>query len=224
MALSASREMLRHVVYAPTRGAGTAPVVVEVASKRTFEQWSKIVQPKIAEDPRRLDREWNWQNIVRLQGKLGQLLGQQTNCYTINVPYGRDGQETIPGAMILVCENFPALDNHLLRSSFVWYLSTAPASVYKSCSISEDNTPDLGRICIDIATTLSFGNRNEGRLGLHADPAGGHWLYNFYWQKCELRVLASDATLPGVRKNDGRYFFADVKVADVISRHHDKFR
>ena len=82
----------------------------------------------------------------------------------------------------------------------------------------------LGEATLDIAVTHSMNNGMAGRIGLHADDAGGDGLLAWYRDR-GLTRLPPDARLPrSFSRNDGRYFYFSMAAAAAFSRSLDDFR
>jgi hypothetical protein len=85
--------------------------------------------------------------------------------------------------------------------------------------------PALARVFLDNAIVLSLGAGLGGRIGLHAAGAGGPNLFAVY-VKCGLSNLPAAAMLPKSirRKNDGRFFYADERIAQILAEMRDPDR
>lgn len=84
----------------------------------------------------------------------------------------------------------------------------------------------LMQIAIDVAITHSFQSGHDGRIGLHAAPAGEGALVRKYEHDCGMIRLPVDAPLPlGFRRlmapNRGRYFYHSEDTALAASRRLD---
>jgi len=86
--------------------------------------------------------------------------------------------------------------------------------------------PSLGRVPIDASMVLGWNAALGGRIGLHAAPAGGERLLEFYENVCRLRRLADSAKLPRPvrRRNDERFFIADDDIARTLLEEGNAWR
>ncbi len=126
----------------------------------------------------------------------------------------------------------PGVDNHAKRSTFTWYLTTAPDGALldiKDYQMDEDELPKrLGTIALDVSVTHSLNHVARGRMSLHSDPNGGDWLLRWY-QKRGMAVLPEDKKLPvGPRRwfkpNDGHYCYYTIATAVAESHALDELR
>ena len=120
--------------------------------------------------------------------------------------------------MSIVIEEYPYLDiEHPGESNFMWFMSAADAQVL-AAEFGMSHPPALGRVLLDNAIVLSQNAGLEGRIGLHAAPAGGDGLLVMYG-RCGLMRLPATAVLPPAvrRRNDGRFFYADERVAETLA-------
>jgi len=199
----------------------TVEVYVEPANSAVLEEWHKNVQlPHIDTDGKRIDNGWNWVFFNTGQRKLGELLGQEPECYSICV---KNNYTNIPMALVYVAENMETLYNKESRSCYIWYFATAP-DAYSKQFVDLDEIPKLGRLCVDIAISRSFCRKHSGVIGLHAAPTGGDKLLHFFQNHCGLNRLGNDVEITGDKENDGRYFYADEALALELSQAFDHLR
>jgi len=214
---------IEHICKAPIRGLTShTDVEVRVANKELLNFWHNQVQlPFINSMDNRLDVGWNWPNkILLVQGTIARQLNQEPVCYTIGK---KIGEGFLPLALIFLAEKYPAVFDKQKSSSFIWYLSTAPQDFLK-LYLDENNMPNISELCLDVGITASYINGYNGIIGLHAlnskkKKKASKKLLNFYQNTCGLINLGSKEELPPGRKifgNDGRYFYADEKKANLI--------
>ena len=128
-------------------------------------------------------------------------------------------------AMSVVIEHYPYLDvEYPEESHFVWFMNAADAGVLQA-EFGMSHPPALGRVLLDNAIVLSQNARLAGRIGLHAAAGGGDSLLAVYG-RCGLIPLPVTAVLPpSVRRpNDGRYFYADDRLAEALAAALDASR
>jgi len=151
--------------------------------------------------------------------------------YTVGI-VDDDAARFLPCALILLLGRDVALDDHARRSTFTWFLTTAPEAALLTIPeyrLSEDTLPRrLGTITLDVAITHSLNHLARGRVSLHADPKGGQPLLEWY-QTRGMTVLPPDRKLPvGPRRlfapSDGRYCYYTVSAALAASRELDGLR
>lgn len=174
--------------------------------------WHQQIQPEIDKDPQRPDAGWNWPYVIAPFTLFG---GWRRTCRIFQISLRDDN---LPAAMIAILQNERWFDDEHEQAVFLWYLSTAPASMLtKIDSFGAAHYPTMiGTAALDIALCVAL-DECEGRLWLHAASGGGDKLLNWYAQKGMRNIdRRQHATLPGFgkgRKNDGRYFFFYEKLA-----------
>ena len=166
--------------------------------------------------------------FTRLTGKL---LDRQPMGYAVGLD-GLGSGQSAPCAMTLLLGRSPALDDHGRRSTFTWYLTTAPRRALLELpeyGLDEAHLPKaLGRITLDVAVTHSLNHRGHGRVGLHADEEGGDALLDWYLDR-GMTILPKETSLPpGPRRffspSDGRYCYYTAEAAVAASRSLDNLR
>jgi hypothetical protein len=178
-----------------------------------------------------VDNDWNWMLHVPLTRLFGIALAKRPVGYTVGIAAHETGV-FIPCALVLLLGRDRALDNHAKRSTFTWYLTTAPDEALLNIAdyrLQEDELPKrLGTIALDVSVTHSLNHVARGRMSLHSDPMGGNWLLEWY-QNRGMTVLPEDEKLPfGPRRlfkpNDGHYCYYTVADALAESRELDELR
>lgn len=174
-------------------------------------------------DRTRADRLWVWSALLPFCRVIQQRKRRKCRALVI---WARDGERRfVRAGMAILIEDYPHLDiNDRSGSHFVWFISAADSDVLKYChGVSEP--PSLGRVLIDCALISSEDAGFNGRIGLHASHKGGQRLLDFYVRRGLIR-LAEAAQLPASvrRRNDGRFFYANVDVANSLARALDSDR
>lgn len=200
----------RFVRYAPARKDKSRLVRIRVSDMRGADAawWDARVVPTIAITPRRADRFWLWS--VMLPALLLHQLGSGRRCRPLVIWAYTDAGTLVRAAMSFVVERYPHLDvSQPGMAHFLWFLSSAPDSIFARYGVSDP--PSLGSIAVDNTMVLSESYGLDGRMGLHAAPAGGPALLKLYGVNCQLIQLPAQAPLPPAvrRQNDGRFFYAD---------------
>lgn len=182
-------------------------------------------------DPERVDNGWNWLLYAPLTRLFGIALARRPVGYTIGIAAHETGH-FIPCALVLLLGRDRALDKHTKRSTFTWFLTTAPDAALlsiKDYRLHENELPKrLGTIALDVAVTHSLNHLAGGRMSLHSDPKGGERLLGWY-RKRGMSVLPENHKLPfGPRRlfapSDGLYCYYTIAAAMEASRELDELR
>jgi len=221
----------RFVSRAPTKSGEDVELRVAELALPHVLWWHSHVQPVIDQDPDRTDRGWNWLLYLPFVRVAGGVLRRRPAGYAVGVVVPEPGH-FIPCALVQLLGRYPALNDNLRRSTFTWFLTTAPVEAMLSVPeyrLTEDRVPKrLGTIALDVAVTHSLNHRGRGRVGLHADEDGGERLLEWY-QRQGMQVLPRDERLPPgprrlVKPSDGRYCYFTAKAAVGFSRNLDSLR
>lgn len=185
--------------------------------------WDTRLGPKHALMRSRADRFWSWSVLLPMCHLVQ--LAKRRHCRPLVIWAREDGGRFLRVGMSIFIESYPYLDvTRSVESSFVWFISAADPALLKT-NFRMSHPPALGRVLLDNAIVLSQNLGLEGRIGLHAAAPGGRALLNVY-ARCGLMRLPATAKLPaGVnRKNDGRFFFADERHAEIMAAMLDPSR
>ena len=197
-------------------------------TKDHAEYWDEHVQPRIDRDhPERADQAWDWPVIWRFIRWLGKGLRQEPMTLTLDVELS-DGR-LIPCGMFAGMLSYPFPVRPDAKSCFVWFMTAAPPEVLPKllgCSAA-DAPRRLTRFCLDIGLTLSFRRGHDGRVWLHASPAGAR--LPAWYEEQGMANLMQQVKLPFgpralLKPNDGRYFYYDEPRAVDASKALDEFR
>lgn len=194
-------DFLRRV---PLRSGGSLEVEVHeiiwpVNGVARCSSWMRQVQPHVARDATRADRDWDW--LVEIP-TIVRVLGARRGARMFQLCRRSDG---FPLGMVALLEQERWIDNERQPAVFVWYATGAPAAAIPG----DDKPANLMTSTLDIAVSVALASAAQGRLWLHADPAGGDRLLDWYATKGFDRVprwVSLPGRLPGFRRNDGRYF------------------
>ncbi len=185
--------------------------------------WDTRLGPKHAQLTARADRFWSWSMLLPLCHLVQR--AKRRHCRPLVIWARADNGDFMRVAMSVLIEQYPYLDVACPdESHFVWFMSAADAGVLKA-DFGMSHPPALGRVLLDNAIVLSQNAGLAGRIGLHAAPAGGEALLAVY-RRCGLMHLPAAAALPpSIRQpNDGRYFYADERVAEALAAALDASR
>jgi len=215
-------EYLKHV---PTRFGTDAKVVVREISGATISlrtpdrvvKWmTSVHDPYISGMAERADSTWRWNRIAKIVFGVGALRKPrmlQLCARGSNFPLG----------MVAILENERWPGDPRKPAVFVWYLSAAPPRAV----MDQGGQKALTAATLDIAVTISLNGPAEGRLWLHAAPAGGETLMDYYLKR-GLEPIPRNAIIPGSmiapRDNDGRYFKLTEESAITLSQKMEKYR
>lgn len=207
---------------APGRHGGMVRINVADMTAIHVNYWHREIQPVIDATPGRADRGWLW---PRLFSKLVPLhRGVMSRPITpLCIEVQDDRGDIVPAAMLLLCENYPwlAQKNPRELSTFTWFLTSAPDWALGNLRVP--NPPKLGTALIDSALVNSLTTGNQGRMWLHAAPAGGTFLMGWYANTAGMTNHPANLPLPiWWRQNDGRYFSLDAATAQrlLVAQNH----
>jgi hypothetical protein len=196
---------------------------VREAQDADIAWWRDNIEPRLARiEPQRADADWRWARIAALVRFAG--MRRQARVYAVVVEAA--SRSAVCALMALLERERYPLD-HGREASYLWYLSVAPARLLHFF-LPHDSVPVLlGQGCLYGAVERSLVVGHGGRTWLHAAPAGGAALLDWYLRKCGMAsVPATVDALPGLagmptRQNDGRYLCFDEPAARSF---HDRFQ
>jgi hypothetical protein len=168
------------------------------------QRWAKHVQtPFIAKDPARNDASWDL--AVTIPALLAAAGRRTPRMFQVAAGPGR-----FPIAMLALLQTERWHADHDQDAVFIWYVAAAP----REALLSLGGPRLVGTATLDFALLLSLASSAEGRVWLHADPAGGDTLLDWYRRQGFVTVPRNVRTLPGTivrpRMNDGRYLSIQV--------------
>jgi hypothetical protein len=203
------------VSHAPLRAGGVTPVQISPLTYNDTVFWHQQVQPDIHKLPDRLDEHWHWPSLLLGLSAVELLRQRQLVGYAALVQ--NNVGLAVPAGLVLLSIGFPALDEPNEDAVFLWYLTAAPTGTLTRLGVAAK--PALLEVLVDIGIVESHARGYQGRLGLHAANRGNSpastALYNSYHRRCGLQSVSSTIKLPGVRRNDGRYFVATPAIASA---------
>ncbi|HTY50434.1 MAG TPA: hypothetical protein VMB48_12170 [Steroidobacteraceae bacterium] len=185
--------------------------------------WDRRMGPHHFRQPQRADRWWAWSVLLPACHLIQ--LAKQRYCRPLVIWAPIDDGRFMRVAMSIQIERYPHLDVRVpAEVGFVWFISAADHEVLRA-QFGMSHAPTLGRALLDNAMVLSAHEGLEGRIGLHAAPAGGQELLALY-RRCGLLQLPQATALPPSiqRRNDGRFFYADEPTAERLCKSLDADR
>lgn len=218
---------MNHVSRAPTKSGISLPIRITELTVEWTRRWHQWVQPFVdAVEGPQADKGWRWPLKWAETLLIGGLFGQQPRGFVIGVQ--SDERTFVPCIILSMVEDYPHLADNTKSSPFVWFLSRAPDSYLRiALRANPDAVPKLlMQIAVDVAITHSFHLGQQGRIGLHAAPAGEDLLMRKYEHDCGMVRLPEDVALPfGFRRvmvpNGGRYFYHSEDTALAASQRLD---
>lgn len=188
-------------------------------------RWRALVQPHIRAAGR-LDAAWDWPSIYKLSLACERTFGRNVSLQCIDIVNG--GGTPLPLAIMLLSEGYPALDRRGQRGVLLWYLAAAPASALRAMGVMDQKPALVLRAIIDAAIQCSIRHGYDGRVGLHAAPAGKDALFRKYRDDARMTALGDEVNLSLLRRlrsgKDGRYFWVDPVLARSLSASLDYLR
>jgi len=215
----------RFARFAPSKGDRDRRVDIRVTdmTARDALWWDMRLGPKHASIAARADRLWSWSVLLPMCHLVQR--AKRRYCRPLVIWARTDKGRFMRAGMSIVIEDYPYLDvEHSGESNFVWFMSAADSRVL-AAEFGMSHPPALARVLLDNAIVLSQNAGLEGRIGLHAAPPGGDGLLVMYGRCGLTRLPASAALPPSVRRrNDGRFFYADERVAESLAAGLDASR
>jgi len=209
--------------FAPARRKSGANVRIRISDMTAADAWwwDVNVQTRLVLLPGRADRLWSWTTM--LPACMYVQLSKGRRCRPLVVWAYADSGRLVRAAMSILIERYPHLDVRAPGDAyFIWFMSTATDTILARFGVS--NPPSLGGTCIDNTLVLSVNDGCAGRLGLHAAPAGGAKLLNYYTARLLQLPAAQPLPPPIRRRNDGRFFYADDARAALLLSRGNAFR
>jgi len=177
----------------------------------------------------RADIGWDWSKYFALMA-----LHNSTTLFPTNgsgiaqgfalVVEGEEGVDVPIGLLTMVPRFDTTVRGFRRERTFAWYLSDAPSEFYQILGLEPlklvakallDTSLQAGRMCA-----------MDGEFLLHADPAGGKKLLNFYENSCKMTAIApSRARISFFRPGKvGGYFLFTASQSANFSAQFDPYR
>jgi hypothetical protein len=228
----------------PTSVRGESAVVKVVPmTKEHVRYWHNHVQPVInrhykkakkapsggASDDKniRADVGWNWNVyffLMLFHNTMTHVPGNASGrARGLAVVVEAENAKEIPVGMLTVVPKFSTtVQGERRLRTFAWYLSDAPAEVYDELDLAPLRS--MAKALLDTALQVGWSEQMDGEFLLHADPAGGKKLKEFYREKCKMTpVTPAPVSLVRWRPVEG-YFYFTAPESKEFSAQLDKFR
>lgn len=191
------------------------------------EAWDAEVQARWIAGTPRIDASWSWRRHY-LRSALVEAAVARPLAY-LQIQASTPSGDAFPMGQVLLVDGFPYPEDRARRCAFLWFLAAAPSGAVKSAGITA--CKGLLPALVDVGIQFSYICGHEGRLCLHASPAGTPA------QQTELEERYENAGLRRhtkrwlrgwfvgwIRPNDGRYFVADETIARTLTAKLDPLR
>lgn len=213
----------RFITSLPAADGSRIPVKVVEGDLSHAEAWDRDVQgPWIAKTDR-IDAAWKWRRHYLRSVLLEMAVGRRLAFLRLVTPAADGSAFTI--GQVLLADGYPYPPDRTLPCVFLWYLAGAPAEAAKAASVKSYKA--VLAALVDAAIQFSYIRGYEGRLCLHASPAGSAAQRSDLWNRYKqvgLKPWNGGLFAGWFRRNDGRYFYADAALAATLSKSLDAYR
>jgi hypothetical protein len=215
-----------HLRRLPVRG-GTSFVDIQVhqGTMADARLWHAMVQPHVRHAGR-LDAGWDWPVLYKRSRIFERTFRRKASLQCIDMA-NSEGRN-VPLAIMLLSEGYPALDHDGRRSVYLWYLAAAPAGALQAMGFTHPRPAFVLHAIIDAAIQRSYQLGYDGRVGLHALPAGKDELCRKYRDDVRMMSPGDQVRLSLPRRlrggKDGRYFCVDPVRARSLTASLDHLR
>jgi hypothetical protein len=211
--------------YLPSGAIGAAPVPVTVveADVTDAELWDRDIQQPWIAKTNRIDASWRWRTNYLRAALVERSLGRELAYLQLQTA-AADG-DVFPIGQILLASGYPYPPDRGLPCVFLWFLAGSPPEAARAAGVPAYK--GVLAALVDTALQFSYLEGFDGRLCLHASPAGTAdqraELMERY-RKAGLLPFAGRWFAGWWRRNDGRYFYADPALAAMLTARLDAFR
>lgn len=214
----------RFVRELPTAdGRGRLPVTVVESDISHAEAWDCEIQRPWIAGTGRIDAGWIWRTNYLRAALLETHAGRHLAYLRLMTP-AADGKAFTVGQMLL-SDGYPYPSNRKRPCVFLWYLAGAPAPAAAAAGVPAYK--GVLAALVDSALQFSYIRGYEGRLCLHASPAGTSQQRDELmerYRRVGLKPWDGGWFVGWFRRNDGRYWYADETLAAQLSRRLDDYR
>ncbi|MFB9245718.1 hypothetical protein IV454_26835 [Massilia antarctica] len=134
-------------------GTSFADIHVHEGVMADARLWQAAVQPHIRRAGR-LDANWEWPSLYKRWQIFERTFRRKASLQCIDISNGEG--RSVPLAIMLLSEGYPALDCSGERSVFLWYLAAVPSNALQAMSFTYQRPMLILHAIIDAAIERSF--------------------------------------------------------------------
>lgn len=204
-------------------GGEPVPVTVAEGDVSDAEHWDREIQEPWIAQTDRIDAAWRWRRNYLRSAVVEAAVGRELAYLLIQTPAPNGDAFTV--GHVLLSNGYPYPPDRSLPCVFLWYLAGAPSEAAAAAGVP----PYKGLLAalVDAAIQFSYIRGFDGRICLHASPAGTTAqqaeLAERY-KRVGLKPWTGRWFAGWFRRNDGRYFFADEALAAKLTADLDAYR
>lgn len=205
-------------------------VKVVEADIEDAEAWDAEVQANWIAGSSRIDASWSWRKHY-LRSALVEAAVARPLAY-LQIQAATPAGEAFPMGQVILVDGFPYPGDQAKRCAFLWFLASAPSGAVKAAGIPVCR--GLLPALVDVGIQFSYICGHQGRLCLHASPAGTPTQREQLAERYESAGLERHTKswfIGRVRFNfgrispeRGRYFIADERIARELTVKLDPLR
>jgi len=195
--------------------AGHAPVRVREADYRDAAAWDRTVQAPFIAGTDRIDANWRWKTLYLRSLMLEMAAGRRLAYLQLVTP--TVSGDTFPLGQLLLADGFPYPPDDRRTCAFLWYLAGTPEAAVVAAGAQPCKA--ILAALVDATLQFSYLAGHDGRICLHASPHGTAEQRRQLVERYERVGLqrTTETRIGRLRRNDGRYFYADEQTAMLMS-------
>jgi hypothetical protein len=177
----------------------------------------------------RADIGWDWSKYYALMALHNStaLFSKNGSCVARGFALVVEGEAgvDIPIGLLTMVPRFDTTVHGFRRErTFAWYLSDAPGEFYDDLGLEPLKL--VAKALLDTSLQAGRMHKMDGEFLLHADPAGGKKLLNFYHKSCKMTPIPpSHARISLFRPGAvGGYFLFTASQSAIFSSQFDPYR
>ncbi len=205
-------------------------VKVVEADIEDAEAWDAEVQAKWIAGTSRIDASWSWRRHY-LRSALVEAAVARPLAY-LQIQAATPNGDAFPMGQVILVDGFPYPGDKTKRCTFLWFLAKAPSGAVKEAGIPVCR--GLLPALVDVGIQFSYICGHQGRLCLHASPAGTDEQREGLAEQYVSAGLERHTTswfigwirfnFGRLRPELGRYFIADEEIARRLTVKLDPLR
>ena len=204
-------------------GRSRVPVVIAEADITDAEVWDRDVQAPWIARTNRIDSDWSWRKNYLRSALVETAVGRELAYLQLQTSAANANAFTV--GQVLLSNGYPYPPDRGLPCVFLWYLAGAPPDAATAAGVP--SYKGVLAALVDAAIQFSYIRGYDGRLCLHASPAGtdaqrADLLERYH--RIGLKPWNGGWFAGWFRRNDGRYFFADEALASKLTQRLDAYR